>query len=506
MKVIDRFVLKSFIGPFLITFMVMVLFLLMQFVWKYIDDLVGRGVEWYYIAELLFYTAATVVPMALPLAVLLSSIMVLGGMGENNELAALKSAGLSLIRVMRPLIIFVVLITVLAFGFANLVIPIANFKSESLRRNITNKKPALSIRQGVFYGGIDGYSIKVGEKYGPDQNLLREVLIYDHSQRSGNTKVIVADSGKMEITADKRFLEFSLFHGNSYEEQSTNRVKERERRPFVRSSFEESLIRFSLDAFYSTDLRKERSKDFDMLNVRQLDEAVDSLKLSFEKLQGEFVQQMREKYEHREGEEPLLQDQSRSAQAQMISRRLEEKPSDSGSVRKVASREKIAYRDTVLLNFDPAYRPRILQNALRIARSNKAYYENAILQFEWRKKVITRHVLEWQKKFSVSFAIIVLFFIGAPLGAIIRKGGMGMPVVVSVMIFIVYHVTSFSFEKLGRYMVWEPIPAMWLANFILLPIGIWLTYKSATDSALFNLEVYLRPFEKLKAWWQKRGR
>lgn len=487
MKIIDRFVLRSFFRPFIITFFVMVLFLLMQFVWKYIDDLVGRGVEWYYIAELLFYTSATLVPMALPLAVLLSSIMVLGTLGENYELAALKSSGLSLMRVMRPLFVFICFLAVGAFLFGNYVIPIANLHSETLRRNITNKKPALSIRPGIFYTGIEGYSIKVADKYGPDQNLLDEVLIYDHTQSNGNTKVIVADSGKMQVTSDEQFLEITLYNGHSYEDLIPQKRKDRDNKPFVSSNFEESLIRFNLEAFQSGDLRKSGRKEFDMLNVRQLDEAVDSLNLLLTNLQSEFAQQMVDRYAYKdlyESEEELSEDTGISESEPEI-QKIENTP--------------LArfYSDTLLNNFEPALRGRILQNSTRIARGHRAYYTNSSAQYNWRKLVITRHVLEWQKKFSVSFAVIVLFFVGAPLGAIIRKGGMGMPVVVSVFIFIVYHVTSFSFEKLGRFMYWSPFQAMWTANFILLPIGLWLTYKSATDSVIFNMEVYMKPFQKI---------
>ena len=485
MKIIDRFVLKSFFRPFIITFFVMILFLLMQFVWKYIDDLVGRGVEWYYIAELLFYTSATLVPMALPLAVLLSSIMVLGTLGENNELAAMKSSGLGLARVMRPLFVFMVCLSVGAFLFANYVIPIANLRSETLRRNIANQKPALSIRPGVFYKGIEGFSIKVGEKYGENQNLLSDVIIYDHTQKRGNTKVIVADSGKMQVTANEQFLEIFLYDGHSYEDHNPSKAKDRDNKPFVKSNFQESLIRFNLVDFQAGDLRKSGRKEFDMLNVRQLDEAVDSLNTLLADLQGDFEKQMIDKYAYNdlkdipEAEQILTPDSSTSAVISKLS-------------------------DTLINNFEADMHARILQNSMRIARSNKAYYSNATAQYDWRKLVITRHVLEWQKKFSVSFAIIVLFFVGAPLGAIIRKGGMGMPVVVSVFIFIVYHVTSFSFEKLGRFMYWTPFQAMWTANFILLPIGIWLTYKSATDSVIFNIELYMKPFQKISNIFAKR--
>ncbi len=469
MKIIDRFVLKAYVRPFIITFMVMVLFLLMQFVWKYIDDLVGRGVEWYYIAELLFYTSATVVPMALPLAVLLSSIMTFGTLGENNEMAALKASGVSLIRVMRPLIVFIVLLATSAFFFSNYVIPVANLKSETLLRNITNKKPALNIREGVFYSGIEGYSIKVGEKYGPDKNMLRNVYVYDHTKNSGNQKVVSSATGKMEVTPDEMYLNIELFEGNSYEDVVPDRPRQRDNYPFIKSSFDRALIRFNLSDFQAGDLRSGSRKDYDMLNVVQLVETADSLKENFAERRSEFTKQMRGKYAFHLAK-PIAADTAAIVESM---------------------------NDTILLNIDPVERRRVMSNALRIARSNKTYFDNTTIEFNWRDKLIARHRLEWHKKFSVSFSVIVLFFIGAPLGAIIRKGGMGMPVVVSVFIFIVYHVTSYSFEKLGRELVWTPMRAMWQANFILLPFGILLTYKSATDSAIFNIELYLKPFRKI---------
>lgn len=471
MKIIDRFVLTAYVRPFFITFLVMVMFLLMQFVWKYIDDLVGRGVEWYYIGELLFYTSATVVPMALPLAVLLSSIMTFGTLGEHNEMAALKASGNSLIRVMRPIIIFISLVAVGAFFFANYVIPVANLKSETLLRNITNKKPALNIRQGVFYTGIEDYSIKVGEKFGENQNQLRNVYVYDHTKNMGNMKVITSETGKMEVTPDEMYLNIELFDGNSYEDLYPNKAQDRDNYPLARSSFSRSLIRFNLSDFQAGDLRKGSRKDFDMLNVVQLDAATDSLRASFDDRKAEFNGQMQDKYSF------------------TVTHQLRDTLKQQNQVSKMDN--------YILANIDPDEHPRIVQNALRIARSNASYFENSGLEYTWREKIIARHILEWHKKFSISFSCLVLFFIGAPLGAIIRKGGMGMPVVISVVIFIIYHVTSYSFEKLGRELVWSPLRAMWTANAILLPIGIFLTYKSATDSALFNMELYLRPFRKI---------
>ena len=370
---------------------------------------------------------------------------------------------------------FILLIAVGQFLFSNYVIPVANLKGQTLLKNITNKKPALNIRQGVFYSGIDGYSIKIGSKSGPDNNQLHDIYIYDHTQKLGNMKVIVAEKGKMSISDDELYLNIDLENGGAYEDLFAKKVKDRDNHRFQKSTFDKSLIRFNLSDFKTGDLRSGERKDYDMLNVRQLDEAVDSLRYNFNERRIEFSGQMSSKYSF-----PTVLD------------------------RKEKDTSYTALNDSLLANINnTADRDRIISNALRIARSNKAYFENTKQEFLWRDKLIARHLLEWQKKFSVSFSCIVLFFIGAPLGAIIRKGGMGMPVVISVLIFIVYHVTGFSFEKLGRELVWTPVRAMWTSNFYLLPIGVWLTYKSATDSALFNSEIYLKPFQKISSIFAK---
>lgn len=490
MKIIDRFVLGAFLKPFFVALIVMILFLLMQFVWVYIDDLVGRGVEWYYILELLFYASASVVPRALTLAVLLGSIMTFGAMGEHYELAAMKSSGLSLFRIMRPLIIFMVFVCVGAFLFSNYVIPVANFKSGSLLRNITNAKPALNIRQGVFYSGIEGYSIKIGEKFGENNNQLRNIYIYDHSADAGNMKVITASSGFMEVSKDDKFLDINLFHGNSYEDMLPKERKARDNYEFVKTDFDTSLIKFNLSAFENSDMRASGSKGFDMLNINQIDDAVDSLESTFAERVDQFTDQMESKYTFMALEKELDSLETPVNYEELALKK--EAVLSNGKTESYA-----ALNDTLLKNLDPPSRSQVVQNALRIARSNKAYFENTKQEFSWREKHIVRYEIEWQKKFSLSFTCLVLFFIGAPLGAIIRKGGLGMPVVVSIFIFLIYHVTSYSFEKLGRELVWSPFMAMWVANFYLLPFGIFLTYKSANDSAIFNTELYLKPFRKI---------
>jgi len=469
---LDRFLIKSFIKPFIVTFFVMELFLLMQFVWKYIDDLVGRGVEWFYIIKLLFYFSAGVFPLALPISILLSSIMTFGSLGENYELAALKSGGISLVRAMRPLILFVFLVSIGAFYFTNYVIPVANFKGHNLLINISKQKPTLNIRQGVFYSEIPGFTIKVAKKYGENQNLLEDVIIYDRTGDKSNTKVITAKKGEMNISPDELWLYFNLYDGYSYEEMPTNQRKERLKRPFLKSSFTETQIKFSLSDFQQGNLNEENRRDYSMLNTGQLLEAKDTLDVDLRVFMTTQANRTLDKFHYRK-----------------------------------VNIDSLAYPHmtldtTILANIPKNLKFRVIENALRNARSNRQHFDFMDDAGHWKEKQIARHVLEWHKKFSLSFSCLILFFIGAPFGAIIRKGGMGLPVVVSVIIFIVFHVLTISFEKLGRELVWEPGFSVWASSGILLPIGFFLTYKAANDSNLFNAEAYSILLKKVKSLWR----
>ena len=465
--------ISSFVRPFFITFFVTVFVLLMQFVWKYIDDLVGRGVEWYYIVEVMLYSSATLVPLALPLAILLSSIMTFGTMGEHYELAAMKSSGISLYRIMRPLIILMLFISIGAFMFSNYVIPVSNLKSQNLLRNIAAQKPALNIREGIFYTGIEGFSIKVGKKYGKDKKKLQDIIIYDHSNRKGNTKVILANKGSMDLSEDERFLIITLIDGHSYEELEPGSRKDRHKKPFVKTAFSRDVIRFNLEQFQAGDLKKITKKDYKMLNIGQLTRSADSLSVDFDEKKMLFATQLRQKYQFDKVE--------------------------------FNDTNQVALDNDILANIKGAsMRNRVIQNALRLARSSKYYVTSTERSFWYRKRLIAKHYLEIHRKFSLSFACIVLFFIGAPLGAIIRKGGMGMPVVVAVIIFLIFYTLSIIGEKMGREHLLQPFEAMWIAPLVLMPVGIFLTYKAATDSVLFNIELYLKPFEKLVAIFRKK--
>lgn len=427
-------------------------------VWKYIDDLAGRGIEWFYIVELLFYWSATVMPFALPISILLSSLMTFGAFGEHYELAAMKSAGIPLQRIMRPITFLVILIAIGAFFFANNVIPVANLKAFTLIENISKKKPAFNIRSGIFYGGIDGYSIKIGRKKGEDGNDLEDIMIYDHTENSGNNKVTLAKTGRMEITPDERYLEITLRNGYTYEEVKVKSRRERQKHPFIKAYFNEAMVRFNLSQFQTGNLREVGSKNFLMMNVAQLRYTADSVKRETVQRRADFAKDFQVKYYF----ENVSLD---SARPDLI-------------------------QDDVLAYLNKPMSIRAIQNAMRLARSNIEFLNQAIAEYKWRDEVEARHYIEVHKKFTLSAACIVLFFIGAPLGAIIRKGGIGAPVVFSILVFIVYHVLNTIFEKNGQDVVLEPWISVWAGTFFFMPFGILLTLSAAHDSSILSSEFY----------------
>lgn len=436
----------------------MVFFFLMQTVWKYIDDLAGRGIEWYYIIELLFYWSAVIIPLALPIAVLLSALTTFGNFGERYELAAMKSAGISLFRIMRPLILMMIFISASAFLITNYVIPVAKLKSDNLILNISRKKPAFNIRQGMFYAGLEGYSIKVGKKYGEEENLLDNIMIYDHTDGRGNTKITIAKHGKMEITPDERYMVLTLFDGYSYEDVHAQKREDREKKPFIKSKFEEAEVRFSLMQFKSGDLREENARNLFMMNVNQLIKSADSMQTDLRNNKEIFASNFATRYYF----EQVKLD---SAKPELLT-------------------------DDIIGYFNPVMQERAIQNALRMVRSNIEYLNTKENEYDWYMKMIARHYVEWHKKFALSAACFVLFFIGAPLGAIIRKGGIGMPVVFSFIVFIIFHILNTIFEKMGRELVWEPWAGVWFGTLVLAPFGIALTISAAKDSSILNSEFW----------------
>ena len=470
LKKLHKLVITSYIGPFVMTFFISLFILLMQFLWKYIDDLVGKGLEWIVIAELMFYASASLVSLALPLSILISSIMTMGSMGEHYELVALRSAGISIRRVMQPLIVFSLLTSILAFYFSNNLLPIANLKMGTLLYDIRHKKPTMDLRPGVFYKGIDNYAIRVGSK-GDDEVSLYDVLIYDHTQNKGNNKVIVADSGRMEFEGD-RYLLLSLFSGKSYEQQD-NRSRAEKTYPHMRSRFDKEVIRFDMSEFSMRRSNEEIFKDnYKMQSLGQLASNIDTLELNLEERKVNFYENLRKNFKALSSNEI------------------------SDSVQTYSS---------VLELFPLPQHAQVVEAALNMARSTRSYTISAKDDVAARSTRVNRYWIEVHRKFTLSIACLILFFIGAPLGAIIRKGGLGLPTVFSIVFFLIYYLLSITGEKFAKEGVWTVFEGMWLSSFILLPVGLFLTYKATTDSKLFEWEAYLKPFKVIASLVKRKS-
>jgi len=462
-------IIKSYLGPLIFTFFIALFILLMQFLWKYIDELVGKGLEWYIIAELLFYASSTFVPLALPLAILLSSLMTFGNLGEKYELVAMKASGISLRRIMFPLVILSIVISGIAFYFANNVLPVANLKFKSLLYDVRQQKLALDIKEGVFYNGIEDFVIRIGKKEKDERNI-KDIMIYDHREKKGNTNVTVADSGRMELAPDGSAIYFTLYNGYNYSDQTERRNYKRSN-PFQRTKFRENIRKFDLLGFDLSRTNEDLFKsNYSMLNLAQLIEAEDSLidQLDKRKLEIPLMLIKNFYYYHRI-------DSAKAAEFKP------QKP----------------YITNMLAGYNKQEKLDIIEDAtqrFRRQRENIGYYQSEI---ENKSLMIYKHQSERHRKFTLSFACFVLFFIGAPLGAIIRRGGLGLPVVVSVLFFVLFHIISITGEKSVKSGVIDANVGMWLASAVLLPLGIFLTYKATTDSPLLDSEAWMKFFKKL---------
>jgi lipopolysaccharide export system permease protein len=426
------------------TFFIAVFILLMQFLWRYIDDLVGKGLDSFVILKLLIFASASLVPLALPLAILLSSIMTFGNMAEHYELAACKSAGVSLQKVMMPLIMFAFALGIGAFFFSNYILPKANLKMGSLLYDVRQQQPGVSIQEGVFYNGIKDYSIKINKK-DPDGIIIKDIMIYSHSPSLGSNKLTTAESGKMVMSDDERYLLITLYNGFDYEEQENRKKGNIDTHPLIRSSFKENALRFDLSAFKLNRTNEDLFKNsYQMLNVIQLQKSEDTLIMDYVRRENEFARNLQPYY-------AFLRD----------------------SYRRVHKPVNIKFtKKDFILNFDRADRAKILEAAANNARNVKSYTTSTLDDLSIKKDNIAHNRIEWHLKFTLSFACLVLFFIGAPLGAIIRKGGLGMPMVVSTCFFLLFHVLSITGRKFVQQGVLEAWQGMWLASAILLPIGV----------------------------------
>ncbi len=470
MKKLDKLILKSFIGPFIATFFIAFFVLMMQTLWKYIDDLVGKGLDFVTIITFIWYASASLLTLAMPIAILISSIMTFGNLGESFELVAIKSSGISLLRFMRPLIWVSIFLCGVAFVFSNYVIPYANLKFITLYSDIYVKKPAFDLKEGVFFTYIPNYAIKVGKKES-DGKTIHNVLIFEQNN-SIQDNCIIAEKGKMEVSEDGKYLEFNLENGYRYQERGNMMDSATE---FTRLGFKNFKKLFDL-----TVLQKQQTNDsvfrnnFKMLSARQLNKNIDSLTNTENVIVADLEKKINQELNYSNLPESIWKKTTNKA-------------------------DTIPYNKLIpqLSIFKVNHFALSKINDLKISTQQNSIEKESI------ENDIMFHKIEWHRKYSLSLACLVLFFIGAPLGSIIRKGGMGMPLVVAIIFFLIFHLLNMFGEKFVKESIANPFVGMWLSVIALTPIGIFLTYKAMHDSQLFNKEYYIRFAHKIQSIYRK---
>lgn len=462
-KKLDIFTLKSFLLLFAGTFFVCLFIILMNVVWRYIEDLVGKGFTVDVLAKFFYYFSLTSVPLALPLAVLLASLITFGNLGERFELLAMKTAGISLLRIMRPLTIFCTLLVGVSFYFQNVIGPNASNKLYSLVFSMQQKSPELEVPEGVFYNQIDGFNLYVKHK-NPDTGLLYDVTIYDISEGYENISVIVADSGKLETTADKQHLFLRLYSGEMFENMQEQQMS-RTDNPYRRESFLEKHILIEFDSDFTLVDESVMSSQAASKNMKQIKHTIDSLSIRQDSIG--------------------------------LGNLDDYKSTALNTFRLTASDStKLAESVPTVINSDSIFlvSSRSEQLDIRKAMQSRIQSQKSELNLKgtnmfYGDRNIRKHWVEWMKKLTQSLSILIFFFIGASLGAIIRKGGLGVPVIISVLTFIVFHLTSTSGEKMFREGEWS-IVGCWLSTIVLTPLSIFFTVKANADSTIFQLDVY----------------
>ncbi|MDU1903684.1 MAG: LptF/LptG family permease [Dysgonomonas sp.] len=470
------YILQTFVPVFFMTFAICLFIIIMQFLWKYVEDLVGKGLETHVLAELFFYVTLTLVPMALPLAILLASLMTFGNLGERYELVAIKASGISLLRAMRPLIVLIIFISIGAFIFQNNVIPVVQVKFRALMISIRQKSPELDIPENTFYSGIDNYNLYIQSK-NKETGMLYDVMIYDTSKGFDNMSVIVSDSGKLEMSLNKDYLMLTLFGGQDFRNfQQSSMMTQRSRNnkfvPYSRENFKERRVIIPFDANFNR--MDEASMDNTQIskNIYELRQSIDSLDQSIRTMN--------------------VNDRRTMLSYTYLTYRNQTSPTDTLKNDSISSLSGnlVHSLDSVMGTLNLKERERVYNEAMMKAENNKNDFMFRTIAKVDAQKSMRRHDVELQRKFVLSFACLVFFFIGAPLGAIIRKGGLGMPVIISVILFIIYYIIDNVGYKMARDGVWEVWQGVWLSSFVLFPLGAFITYKAINDSALFNPEAY----------------
>lgn len=467
MKIVYRYIIKNFLGPLVLTFFVAIFILLMQFLWKYVDDLVGKGLEIHVLLKFMFYAAGSLMNMALPLAILLASLMTFGNMGERLEVVALKSAGIPISKMMAPLAMVAVLLTLFAFWYADKVIPVANLKLRTLIYTVQEQKPALNIESGVFYNGFDDITIRIGHKHA-DNSTIEDVLIYDHSRHQGNVTMTYAKSGTMTMTDDGKNLLFILYDGSFWDE-SVNTESRGASRPLNRATFKEQYKRFDLSSFELQESDEEFfASSQQAMPMAMLSEKIDTMKVQVERAQLEVPKGFLNN---------LYYFSNYVRDKQVMKPTL---PPD--SLKPLTKQQKIdAYKYA-------------RQNAEAVVNSAKFAEQDVY----FRELSMRSYQVEYHNKFTFSLACLLFFFIGAPLGSIIRKGGIGIPLVITVAFFTFYFMITAFGKNMATTGQMSAFGGVWLSTLVLIPICIFLTYKATVDSGVMSGETYEKLFKKIK--------
>ena len=465
MKILDRYLLKTFLSTFATVFVILFFIFILQTVWLFIAELAGKDLDFILIIKFLTFSMPRIVPLVLPLSILLASIMTFGSLSENYEFAAMKSAGISLQRAMKSLIVFIVLLSFIAFWFANNVIPYSEYKFVNFRRNIAQVKPAMAIAEGQF-SDVGAYNIKVEKKSGENGNLLDGITIHKKSQLgSGSNTVIKAKKGELISNEDSNILKLILHDGNYYEDIIPKKFEERKNLPFAKSEFKQYVINIDLSKLNNADMNEELiSNTNTMLTAGELNYTIDSLHKNFNKDMSSFADNIYQR---------------------------------TGIVINQKEPKGITKPTQLLQNYTNSQKQQLLRVASSSVDATAFSVESYKYEFENKQKNINIHWIALFDKFVIGFACLLMFFIGAPLGAIIRKGGLGLPIVFAILIFIIYHFINTFGKKVAEENGISPLLGCWMSSLVLTPLAILLTYRATNDIGLINMDVILQPFQKL---------
>ena len=471
MKILDRYILVSYLKTFLSVFIILMFIFVLQTIWLYIAELAGKDLDVIIVLKFLWYVSPRLIPLVLPLTILVTSLMVFGSFAEKYEFAAMKSTGISLQRAMGGVMIFIILLSVTAFFFANNVIPYSEYKWQNLRRNISHLQPSMVISEGQFSQIGDLFNIKVEEKSGDRDQFLRDVVIHkkNESKPNGNYTVIIAKNGELASEEDSNTLSLILKEGNYYEDIQTKSAVKQQKKPFAKSYFEEYAINIDLTELNNRDVDKENNlNNQNMYNISELIVEIDSLSSSF----SQDIKSHTKNMYYRSG----------------LSKIKDEKPSDTIIPNKI---------NTVLDIYPPAKQIQIIKLALNNAKGTIQALEAKKPEFKNKTKRLNKNEIALHEKYALGIACIILFFVGAPLGAIIRKGGMGLPMVIAILLFLSYHFIGIFAKNSAEDGTMHPFIATWLSTAIMLPLSIWLTYRATTDQGIFDFDTFIQRFTKL---------